>query len=545
MAKKRLPTALWLSLILLLAAGLRLQHLRADPPRLLATLEGSAGIYFDEGIYSHNARNKLLFGTWVSDEWNPYIYNAPLTGIYYLAFEIGGISIATVKVMTIIFGLVGLIVFFLSVRDRSGRKAALALTLLFSLNYYWLMYNRIGLLENFAALCCLISFYFFGHGRERAAFMFAAGFFVALTVMSKYLFAYFLIAATIAVLYQAWRDRRWRQALYYGIGMTVPWLAWLAAIYLPNVGVFAKISRSWGLQSLPHSIDQALANLATNPLPKFMGLMPLEFILVLVFAGMFIAAFFRKPAAWPEARDVFVFLWLIGAILEMGILSYRPLRYYLPLMPAIYLAISRLAITPPAKSPALWERLLAGLMIVLLAFACKPFFLGLVRSPSSFFVFPAVWRIILLLALVCILILVMEGKPKWQHHGRIGLAVVMAATATFLYHAHFYRHPVYNLEIASDFIKTLPPQTTLLGQEAPRLALETPFHTLMAYEGWFNDEDSFSRYRPTHVIVLDKFQRAEFAWLERRFPAETRRLRLVRRFWVWDSTLSLYRVTSP
>ncbi len=50
------PPAAWkkglgLALILIIAAALRLQHVKADPPQILPALSGSAGVYFDEGIY--------------------------------------------------------------------------------------------------------------------------------------------------------------------------------------------------------------------------------------------------------------------------------------------------------------------------------------------------------------------------------------------------------------------------------------------------------------------------------------------------------------
>jgi hypothetical protein len=91
-----------LALVLVVAAVLRSQHIRADPPAILPFLSGSAGIYFDEGIYCYNARNKVLFGQWITDEWNPLIYNAPLTLIYYLGFRLFGISIVTVKAINIL-----------------------------------------------------------------------------------------------------------------------------------------------------------------------------------------------------------------------------------------------------------------------------------------------------------------------------------------------------------------------------------------------------------------------------------------------------------
>ena len=194
-----------LALILVVAAVLRSQHIKADPPTILPQISGSAGIYFDEGIYCHNARNKILFGKWITDEWNPLVYNAPLTLIYYLGFRLFGISIVTVKAINILFGLLGILLFHAGLRRYLEAGPALALTVLFAFDFYWLMYNRIGLLENFSALCFLLGFYLFVRSEEKRWPVFFLGLTAAVAALSKYLFVYFLISTLLAVAYRAWR----------------------------------------------------------------------------------------------------------------------------------------------------------------------------------------------------------------------------------------------------------------------------------------------------------------------------------------------------
>ena len=91
-------------------------------------------------------------------------------------------------------------------------------------------------------------------------------------------------------------------------------------------------------------------------------------------------------------------------------------------------------------------------------------------------------------------------------------------------------------------MENLPAGSVVLGQEAPRLTLGTRFQAVMAYENWFNDEDPFGRFAPDYVLALDRFRDAELGWMRRRFPERVAALRLVRRFPVWDTTVSLYRV---
>jgi hypothetical protein len=81
-----------------------------------------------------------------------------------------------------------------------------------------------------------------------------------------------------------------------------------------------------------------------------------------------------------------------------------------------------------------------------------------------------------------------------------------------------------------------------MGQEAPRLTLETPFQALMAYENWFNDRDPFVRYKPTHLLVLNRFGDTELRWIKRKFPETASGFREVRKFRVWDTTVTLFQV---
>ena len=56
----------WLA-IAILAAVLRGLYPTADPP--WRTTVGV--VWHDEGAWTHNARNRALWGTWRTDDWNP------------------------------------------------------------------------------------------------------------------------------------------------------------------------------------------------------------------------------------------------------------------------------------------------------------------------------------------------------------------------------------------------------------------------------------------------------------------------------------------
>ncbi len=543
--KERFPPARSIAIllfILTLAAALRLQHLKADPPPLLVHLSRSAGIYFDEAMYCHNARNKILFGTWMLDDWNPILYNAVLTGIYYVGFKIFGISIVTVKVTNILFGLLGIVFVYLAIRRYLSESYALGLSFLFSFDFYWTMYNRIGLLENFSTLFFIISFYFIARSKEKGGNLILVGVSVAMAVLSKYLFFYFFPAALLAVLYHSWSQRRWRPAVQFLAGFISVLLVWFLSIYLPLSSAFRKIGSGWMDLSWPENIGIFFYNLYRNNLSRYMSLIPFFFIAGLLFSAMVIVRLWKKNPP-PDVLEVFVFLWLTGTSFQMAILNYQPLRYYLVIVPGLILALS---LTVKSRDWLKANAKPVAFIFIFLGVLFYKFWIGLVRPPSAFFAFNHIaLRMFLYLTLAMIFVLWLRKTRRLEKAACLYILVSLALASLFVYYFQFYRQPTYQVESAARRLRLLPPGSVIMGNEAPRLALETQFRFFVSFPGWFNDKDPFTQYRPTHLLVLDKFWGGELAWIQRRFPDIAANLRLHRRFPVWDTTVSLYKVNYP
>jgi hypothetical protein len=541
--KHLLHPVIILILILGLAAFLRLQHLRADPPPRLVHLTRSAGIYFDEGMYCHNARNKILFGTWIMDDWNPLLYNSILTGIYYAGFKLFGISIVTVKVANVFFGLLGVIFLYLAFRRYLSEYCSLAVTALFAFDFFWTMYNRIGLLENFSILFFIISYYFLVRSREKPWNMALVGGFVSLAALSKYLFLYFFLAASLAVLYQAWQERKRHLALKFLAGCFSVVALWFLAIYLPFSSAFRKIGSGWADLSWPENLGKVFFNIYRNFLPRYMSLIPVIFITGLLFSAMVLVKLVKKNPR-PDILELFIFLWITGTFLEIAILNYQPLRYYLPIVPGLFLALS-LVIKNRVwlrehKREVLW-------VFFPLAALFYRFWISLVWWPSAFLAFNSPIVIIFLYsALIVFFLIWLKKGRRLETKGGLYIFSILLLSSLLVYYAQFYRQPEYRLEsVAGRLRRNLPPGSVLMGNEAPRLALETKFRVFVAFEGWFNDEDPFHVYRPTHLLVLDRFWGGELVWIKRRFPEIAANLTLYRRFPIWDTTISLYKVNYP
>jgi 4-amino-4-deoxy-L-arabinose transferase-like glycosyltransferase len=529
-------------LILVLGAVLRLQHIKADPPPLLVHLTNSAGIYFDEAMYCHNARNKLLFDSWMTDDWNPVLYNGILTGIYYGSFKLFGLSVVTMKIVNIVFGLLGVVFLYLAIRRILSPSYALGFSFLFAVDFYWMMYNRVGLLENFSTLFFIVSYSFAVRAKEKPRNMVFFGICVTLAVLSKYLFFYFFFAALVAVAYRSWLDRKWRDLLNFLAGTLTVLLVWFFSVFLPLASSFRKIGSGWLDLSWPETIGQFFFNIYRNNMHRYMSLVPLLFIVALLYsAAVLVRLWKRNPA--PELPELFVVLWLAGTFLQMAILNYQPLRYYLNIIPALFFAAS-LAI----KNRPWMRRHALPIFLVFLALAplFYRFWIGLVKYPSALFAFNYLGvRFLIYAAILTAVWMWLKSGPGFDRIAPACIFGVLALSSLTIYYSQFYQKPLYQLQSISNSLSQLPPGSVIMGNEAPRLALETGFRLFPAFEGWFNDRDPFHEQRPTHLLTLDKYWGGEIRWIKRRFPEITARLKLLRQFPLWDTTVSLYRVNYP
>ena len=75
--------------IVTLGAALRVAWLRSDPP----AHRPIGIIWHDEGAWTHNARNRALWGVWRTDNWNPVFVTPVFTALEFGAFELFGVGV--------------------------------------------------------------------------------------------------------------------------------------------------------------------------------------------------------------------------------------------------------------------------------------------------------------------------------------------------------------------------------------------------------------------------------------------------------------------
>jgi 4-amino-4-deoxy-L-arabinose transferase-like glycosyltransferase len=147
--------AVGLFAILLLGATLRFVFPTADPP-----WRTTAGVvWHDEGAWTHNARNKALFGEWQMDAWNPMFIAPVFTGLEYASFHAFGVGTWQARLVSQVGGTLAVLLLGLGVARVGGRAAGLMAAGLLATNYVGVMYDRAAIMESSMAAFIVISWY--------------------------------------------------------------------------------------------------------------------------------------------------------------------------------------------------------------------------------------------------------------------------------------------------------------------------------------------------------------------------------------------------
>ncbi len=192
-------TRFWtlLAVILLAAAAARALYPLADPP-----WRASVGVvWHDEGAWTHNARNKALFGGWRQDDWNP-VYVAPVfTALEYESFALFGVGLRQARLVSEVAGVLSVLWLALALRRLRGPHAALIGGALTATNYVYVMYDRAAIMEALMAAFIVASWYCSVRAEREPRWGAAAGAMATLAFFTKAAAAFYVGAlGLVAVL---------------------------------------------------------------------------------------------------------------------------------------------------------------------------------------------------------------------------------------------------------------------------------------------------------------------------------------------------------
>jgi 4-amino-4-deoxy-L-arabinose transferase-like glycosyltransferase len=551
----RVPLTIGIIFITILA--LRLIHLDADSP---LNLSSSGGFFGDEMASAHNARNKVLFGEWISDEWNPFIYSPLQTLLEYAFFSVLGVGLVPLRLVNIFVLFLGFWLLLLTLRrDRDWPTALLAVGLL-GFNYIFLMYNRIGLNDTFVVFPMLLTLYFWHRGLEKPPYLILAGVSAFICYATKATALYFTLAAALSLVWAILQKVREAAGLKKGLralgfflsGLGLSCFAWYRFFFLPNQGRFESVAQDWFRLAMPWHLGNFWNNLTSPLLLKYFSRSPIELLVGLSFILWLFLTLFKD---WKKIKplEVFLSLWLVGGYLAINGLNYRPLRYYVPLLPPLIiltaLLLSKIWNWSDSGNFSLKPVLTKGWLFILWILFVSQYSLGYKKL---------VMGTLALLGLVSIFMLVLLTKPKLlglamsgsdrDRRIRLFLRSAVAGLIGFsliIHGAQYYRwvrSAAYTVRNTSRELGRLSGEVLIAGLWAPLATIENRHRSLYLGKDWFNYYKTFTKYPVTHLFLWDGNNQEELRFLIESNPKIMKRAILIKTYNINKFPVRFYKI---
>jgi 4-amino-4-deoxy-L-arabinose transferase-like glycosyltransferase len=532
-----------IAVIFIAILALRLIHLDADSP---LNLSWSGGFFGDEMALAHNARNKVLFGEWISDEWNPFIYSPLLTLFEYAFFSVLGVGLVPLRLVNIFLLFLGFWLLLLTLRRERDWPTALLAVGLLGFNYIFLMYNRIGLNDTFLVFPMLLTLYFWHRGLEKPPYFILAGVSAFICYTTKATALYFTLAAALSIVWAILQKVQEAGGLKKGLrslgfflsGLGLSSFAWYGFFFLPNQGRFDSAVQDWVGLAMPENLGKFWSNVTSPLLLKYFSLSPVELLVGLSFIPWLLITLFKD---WKKIKplEVFLSLWLLGGYLAINGLNYRPLRYYVPLLPPLIiltaLLFSKIWNWPDSGKFNLKPILTKGWLFILWILFVSRYSLGYKKLVMGTLAF---------LGLVSIFILVLWTKPRLLGQAmsgsdrdrriRLFLRSAVAGLIGFsliIQGAQYYRwvrSPAYTVRNTSRELGRLSGEALIAGLWAPLATIENRHRSLYLGKNWFNYHKTFTRYPVTHLFLWDGNNQEELRFLMERYPTIMKRAVLIK-----------------
>jgi len=508
-----------LVLLLTLGAGLRFVFPTADPP-----WQAAVGItWHDEGPWVHNARNKVLWGEWSTDRWNPMYLTPVFTGLEYVALSAFGVGQWQVRTVSQVMGLLSILAVALGVAACASRRAGIAAAALLATNYIWVMWNRAALMETTMVAFIAISWSAYALAYRRPIWGVVAGAGAILAFFTKAAAAFYVGAIALEAVFALagsagltrWRrpvtDEENRQtsaaALWTLAGAAAAGTLFLVFFVVPYWQEFRFYNWQMSVTRKPTYGVHALVDRASW-LPVIHDFFTRQWLITVAA----LAACFGLAVRWRSASgpDRLLGLWVALGMLEMIVHDVGNERRYIFLIPAfVVLAVlvlvrdGRLVPMAVAAVPARvrWVALPLVLYAAYIALG------AIVRLPFLYDVRPSVRA-----SAVAAVLVTLAAYASWKRLGPwlagqtwtsgAALAIVGVLMAGDL--AQFGQWAAgrtYKNVTASRLIgEWLPPGTLVQGKLANGLALDNRIKPIFVGRGFGNYDDRLRR-TDTHYLL--------------------------------------------
>jgi len=438
----------------------RLIAIDSDPPPWLSW---STGLYTDEGFYTLDARHVVLFGTLAPGTFHDRLLSPLLSMLQEGVFTVFGVGILQARLLSVGFGMLTLVVFWVGLRRAYGVKVADAGALFLGLAPPFLLYNRTALQETSTVFWLVLAFTLWTFGttqneRRKALFYALAGSSVGAAVIFKS-----LAGLAIPVLFAGVEKKAHKALLSTGVderagvdgragaspaptGFCLASQNWGAGAfllvlalyvgvwYIPHHAELSRMTTYYRVHQIqPHSWVGLWLNIRRGLVKGELGVVP--YLLATLPVPCLLAGWgVLRRREWSGA-DRFLAYWLAGGLLFCLLSSYAPSRYYVLFLPA------------------------------LMGLAARQ--LGVLKRP-----------------------------------GQIAAVCVFLVTSMLWLGAAWLERSFAQREARQELTRTLPIGSVVIGDFAPTLCLGTPFASTTVQPGLANDDHPVERLKATHVLVV-------------------------------------------
>jgi hypothetical protein len=508
--------------IVAFGALLRTVWLRADPPWFPTV----GVIWHDEGAWVHNARNKVLFGDWRQDEWNP-MYVAPVfTAAEYASFRAFGVGTWQARLVSAVAGTLSIALLAFGVRRVAGTTAGLIAAALLATNYVYVMYDRAAIKEALMIAFIVAAWWASTRAEDRAWWGAAAGVLAACAYFTKAAAAFYVAALAIAAAWSlAWpaaehhapsspiahrpSPRRERRAAAWTIaGLAVAFGAALACFVLPHWADYRFYNWQMSVTRKPsYDLRSILTRISWFPI-QHDQFSRMWFVLVAAIFGAW-----SVVIRWKRARvsERLLLLSVVLGVLELLVHDVGNERRFVFLIPilialaAIVLARGRGLLPEEAQRVSrstVW--LLAPAVLYTAYVVCGPiarlFFIYEVKGEA---------RLSGAFALVLggLVLMFWTRAARWLSSGRwsqrtAGVLTLVLVAANVVEFAQFARARTYkNYDASVALGQVLPPGTLVQGKLANGLSLENRIRPIFIGHGFGNFEDRKTRKDVRYILT--------------------------------------------
>lgn len=495
--------------ILVAAALLRTTFPLADPP-----WNPTVGvIWHDEGAWTHNARNKALWGVWATDAWNPMFIAPVFTGLEYLSFATFGVGLWQARLVSEVAGLASVLLIALGVRRTAGSTAGMIAGALVATSYVFVMYNRAAIMESTMTAFMVAAWYCYVRAQETPAWGAAAGVMALLAFFSKAAAAFFVAALALDAIV-AWMMVREhgpaarRAAVAVLAGLAAGGLVALALFVGPNWTDYRFYNWQMSVTRKPSYDIKSLVD-RVSWFPVLHDLFTRAWALVvLVLAGGLAAL-----ARWRDVRapERLLLLWIGLGAFELVVHDVGNERRFVFFVPAVaafagIILGGRLSLAGPELAQVPRRRALLALPLV--AFACYVAAGAIVRVGHLYEVRPNV-RLAAALGVAATTVIYWQwarvsawlAAQRWTPRAGLIVAAIVCAgdLAQFAQWAagRSYENYAASVEIG----RVLPPGTLVHGKLANGLSLDNRIKPVFVGREFGNYADRKTRDDVRYILT--------------------------------------------